>query len=344
MGVILKENNIIHTKRKHDKFLGSSRYRFDAGKNMIVLKPKNKPVVKKETESVNNDNLDYFHKERMMFLGRDISNVLIEQKNTSDLLESENNETIREYKLNKKKVREKCSAFFGLKKSRKFLAFYSISFPLNFPDDMCMKVFNTFLTRLRKDFRLRSYLWVAERQKNGTLHFHLLTNCYMPIRRVNYYMAKAIETQIKKNKIDVSFDVTKYNGVDVKRVNNNRKALNIYLTKYVSKNSILFYRLPYHSSRDISELFTAESFVSVNHKDFKHIADVLQHITTYVIDSEFATIEYLCQKQENGKHFNPPDDWYWLRDFLNDLIYYNHYSSDKHTTIPLGKCKENISQ
>lgn len=68
-------------------------------------------------------------------------------------------------------------------------------------------------------------------------------------------MAKAIDNQIrsKKNqgKINVNFDITTYNGVDVRHVNNNRKALNSYLTKYVSKNDELFDRLPYHSSRDI---------------------------------------------------------------------------------------------
>jgi len=60
-----------------------------------------------------------------------------------------------EYKLNKKKVREKCSAFFGIRQSKKFLAFYSISFPQNFPDEFAYQCFNTVLTRLRRDCGLK---------------------------------------------------------------------------------------------------------------------------------------------------------------------------------------------
>ncbi|WP_461827362.1 rolling circle replication-associated protein [Dysgonomonas sp.] len=88
---------------------------------------------------------------------------------------------------------------------------------------------------------LKSYLWVAEHQKNETIHFHMLTNTFMHIKKVNHFMARAINTQVRKKenkgKINVNFDIKKYNGVDVRHVNNNRKALNCYLTKYVSKNT-----------------------------------------------------------------------------------------------------------
>ena len=255
MGIILKENNIIYTKKKHEKFLGSSKYRFDVLKNQIHFKEKkiSVPVIPERIISVDSDSDSYRILREDYYSG--ISNC--------DLLgrvlkEKEKRPKKTEYVLNKKKVRENCSAFFGLRQSRKFLAFYSISFPRHFPDDYAFKVLNTVLTRLRKGNGLKSYLWVAERQKNGTIHFHLLTNNFIYVRVFNYYMAKAIENQINKYDIDVNFDVNKYNGVDVRHVNNNRKALNIYLTKYVSKNLETFFRLPYHSSRDISELFTAE--------------------------------------------------------------------------------------
>jgi hypothetical protein len=38
---------------------------------------------------------------------------------------------------------------------------------------------------------LSTYLWVAERQKNNTIHFHLLTNDFMEIRIVNEFMANS---------------------------------------------------------------------------------------------------------------------------------------------------------
>lgn len=334
MGIILKENNLIHTKIRHEKFLGSSRYRFDKGTNTIYLKEKLSPVIplakNEDFENIDfsNEMKDYFKSDSLMgaFNREPIEPKQEETKKTKKT----------EYKLNKKKVREKCSAFFGLKQSRKFLAFYSISFPMGFPDDYAFKCFNTVLTRLRKNCGLRSYLWVTERQKNGTIHFHMLTNNFMYVRKFNYYMAKAIETQIDKHNIDANFDMLKYNGVDVRHVNNNKKALNCYLTKYVSKNTIIFYRLPYHSSHDISELFTTETFVNTDSSDFAPIKEALKHITTFVVDNEYCTIEYLCQKQENGKFLNPPDEWYWLRDFCNEQIYKNHYAKVKFKNMPLG--------
>lgn len=331
MGIILKENNLIHTKLKHEKFLGSSRYRFDKGTNTIYLKEKLCPVIPlakneeiKEAD-FSKDAEEYFKNDSLMAAFH------------REPLEPEKPKTKKtEYKLNKKKVREKCSAFFGLKQSRKFLAFYSISFPMGFPDELGYQCLNTVLTRLREKCGLKSYLRITERQKNRTIHFHLLTNNYMYIRTVNYFMAKAIETQVDNNHLDVNFDVTKYNGVDVRHVNNNRKALNIYLTKYVSKNSIVFHRLPYHSSRDISELFTAETFPHVDCSDFRPIKEALKHIQTFVIENDWCTIEYLCQKQANGKYFNPPDSWYWLRDFCNEQIYKNHHSKVQFKRLPLS--------
>jgi hypothetical protein len=73
----------------------------------------------------------------------------------------------------------------------------------------------------------------------------------MAIKIVNEYMAKALKTE-KKIVNDVLNDVNTevYNGVDVKKVGNNKKSLIGYLIKYVAKNNIEFYRHPWHCSRD----------------------------------------------------------------------------------------------
>ena len=180
------------------------------------------------------------------------------------------------YTLRKGKIRNKILNFFNLNASKKFCAFYSISFPKGFPDELCYKIFNTWLTRCRKDCNLKSYLWVAERQKNNTLHFHLITNNFMRISIVNNYMKECIRTQNKKENLGISkYIIDNYNGVDVdniwesKRKGKNSKRLNkteatrkisMYLTKYVSKNDTKSDRLPWHCSRDISALF-----ISINY-------------------------------------------------------------------------------
>ncbi|NDW09063.1 hypothetical protein [Dysgonomonas sp. 520] len=388
MGIILKENNIVYTKKRHNKLLGSSRYQFNDFLSCVEVKePKLTPVIPKydETEGCEKgfDDSDYPEYESNRPVDLHIESIFNEAKLRYELNRSDEdtkevsyssqiaNQTPRsaiisisnkvykerkerspEIRLNKKLVREKCSAFFGLRQSRKFLAFYSISFPYGFPDDLCFKVFNTVLTRLREKAGFRSYLWVCERQKNGTLHFHMLTNSWVNVRRVNWYFAKAIETQIKKQGLKLGgleyinkkgeksltkeFDVNKYNGVDIRHVNNNKKALNSYLTKYVSKNESVFYRSCWRCSHDISELFTAETFKNMDDPEFQYILKTINHIKTFVVDGEWATVEYFQQKQDNGKYFSPPDEWYWFRDYWNEQIYKMHHSPLKFDCISLN--------
>ena len=52
------------------------------------------------------------------------------------------------YSLRKGKIRNKILNFFNLNASKKFCAFFSISFPKAFPDELCYKIFNTWLTLL----------------------------------------------------------------------------------------------------------------------------------------------------------------------------------------------------
>ncbi len=77
------------------------------------------------------------------------------------------------------------------------MAFYSISFPAGLSDSSCYQILNTCLTRIRKWRKKFSYIWVAERQKNGTTHFHMLTNVYMGIGIVNGFFKVAIDNVLQ---------------------------------------------------------------------------------------------------------------------------------------------------
>lgn len=120
-------------------------YKFDAGKKCFLKKEKktkpNIPVYEVAETSVQED-----ISENMKALA--VSNPKFAQIHHTYNLDAEpkKKEKKTEYKLNKKIVREKCSAFFGLKQSRKFLAFYSISYPMGFPDDYAFKCLNTLFT------------------------------------------------------------------------------------------------------------------------------------------------------------------------------------------------------
>jgi hypothetical protein len=210
-------------------------------------------------------------------------------------------------------VRKKCNAFSRLDKSRKFLAFYSISFPKGLSDEIAYKIYNTWLTRCRKDCGLKSYLWVAERQKNGTIHFHLLTNDFMPIKTVNSFMASCLASE-KKNglKALIRAKTEKYNGVDVSKVDKNRKSLIGYLTKYITKNEIEFTHLPWHCSRDVSRLFTKINFETEERdKYFDQIPESVEKYNVYITDD----------LKVAGFKFRPNDRIYSELDEVNEMIY-----------------------
>ncbi len=258
MSYILSYNSISYTEIKIlSRFGGSSKYRVIDDELITVEKKKTEPKI----STVNNEKLkidsdldtnksDHLEPDTDLVNEKDISLTEVEKKT---------------YKLNKSKLKKKCHAFSRLKKSSKFLAFYSISFPNGLTDEFGYQIFNTWLTRCRKNCNLNSYIWVAERQKNGTIHFHLLTNDFMPIKTVNGFMSKALKTY-KNRGIEAlkEVDTEKYNGIDVKKVGNNKKGLISYLAKYISKNDIAFYRLPWHCSRDVSRLFTSSNYNEEN--------------------------------------------------------------------------------
>ena len=146
----------------------------------------------------------------------------------------------RQYRVKQNVIKAKALAFFSLKSN--FYAFYSISFPQGLDDKKIISCFNVWRTRVSKVHGQFDYLRVSERQKNGTLHFHLLTDKFFPIRELNRYMA-------------VTLGMPNYNGVDVQHVKNT-KGLTLYLSKYMSKGEKMEGVHPYRCSRLVSALAT----------------------------------------------------------------------------------------
>jgi|WetSurMetagenome_2_1015567.scaffolds.fasta_scaffold00174_14 hypothetical protein len=226
---------------------------------------------------------------------------------------SEKTEERKTFRLNKSKVKKKCHAFSRLEKSKKFLAFYSISFPCGLPDENAYKIFNTWLTRCRKSMNLNSYLWVAERQKNGTIHYHLLTNDFMSIKQVNGFMGTALMTEKKKGVEALKkIDIDKYNGVDVKKVGQSKNGLISYLAKYVTKNEVEFYRLPWHCSRDVSRLFT-----SINYDDEEQD----KYWNQLPESSKHYNVKFEEYYKVAGFMFKPKTEIYEDLDIINEIIY-----------------------
>lgn len=234
----------------------------------------------------------------------------------------------REYKLNVKKVRARAWALFNTRQGQKHMSFNTISFPIGFSDDDAFKCFNVFLTRCRKKAGLKNYLWVSERQKNGTIHFHMITTEYMPIKQINSFMAVCLSKYFDAYKGTEAFAryatkeefQAKYNGVDVESVRNcerNKGKLANYITKYISKeNTITFSRLVWHCSRSVSALFTDINITE------DEVFEIIEHMNNngfeakYLEINEFVSVFYLNVSNGND-YYHVPDE------YLKDLYIVN---------------------
>lgn len=164
-----------------------------------------------------------------------------------------------------------CNALFSSQKKNAFLGMLTVSFPPSVNDDIAAQALNTWLTALRQKGRrvVRQYLWVSERQKVGTIHYHMLILNRVNIVYVNRAMKVVLCNLVRSGVIDYPLAAMKrYNGVDLAKdrktrvVTNfcdpkSRKALFYYITKYVTKNNESFDHAAWNCSRGFSALFTA---------------------------------------------------------------------------------------
>jgi hypothetical protein len=93
-----------------------------------------------------------------------------------------------------------------------------------------------FIRNMRNVYKLRSYVWRAERQKNGNIHFHFATDTYIDYAAIrdawNFQQGKFhfIREFQQRNKTEFP------NSTDVKAVRN-IKNLAAYLVKYMTKKN-----------------------------------------------------------------------------------------------------------
>ena len=181
----------------------------------------------------------------------------------------------REYFVNEKVISARVYSYVLAMKAP-ILHMVTISFPSMVTDDQGFQYLNTWLTVAKQSLHLRDHLYVAERQQNGTVHFHIMVPQYFNIVKANRAMSVILRNEVRKGNLPgySIFQAKKYNGVDLakdkhKKVTNfadprKRKNLVAYITKYVSKGKKPkdgetgkgFKHLAWHNSRGFSSMFT----------------------------------------------------------------------------------------
>jgi hypothetical protein len=177
------------------------------------------------------------------------------------------------YHVNIPLVKKRIWLLFLMNNATKNLYFLTISFPLYLDDDVAYRCFNSWLTNMRTHAGLKNYLWVAERQGNGTVHFHIFIGEFLWIGRANKAMKSALTTAYKNGDLTPEqFKSCKdYRGVHLSKdkkgkvqnlrrikAKNQRKAIVNYIAKYVTKadekNEQVHKHLAWFCSRSFSRL------------------------------------------------------------------------------------------
>ena len=70
------------------------------------------------------------------------------------------------------------------KRSLKFITLTLSSRQKHTDNEIRNKLLNQFLTELREKFGLKNYIWKAEKQENGNLHFHILVDVYIHYKQI----------------------------------------------------------------------------------------------------------------------------------------------------------------
>ncbi len=217
----------------------------------------------------------------------------VKKDDVTEVVSKVKSERRKIYRINKKEVTHRVRNYVHAQLKEKQLYFWTITFFEGTNDDTAFLLLNKWLTRLRHEKLLKSYLWISERQKNGTIHFHLIIPHRLCVKKANKYMRASIMHCINNNEISITREQAKnYNGVDIakdrktKRVTNfakqnKQKSLANYLTKYITKNDSYFTHLAWHCSRDFSNLiisvrFTDREILASNLYNFLNMTDTLE--------------------------------------------------------------------
>ena len=169
-------------------------------------------------------------------------------------------------------------------------------------DDKIIKkeCFEWWLSLARRKFGLKHYVWKAERQKNGNLHFHLTTNCFIDVDDLRDSWNLAQNRIGFLDLFELKHNHTNPNSTDIKIVNS-KKAIGSYIAKYIGKELEKGDRI----SGKVWDC--SKSLKSVKLPTIEFLEDVQEEIKFYldkdrmgIIEKDYITIFTLKNFKTNG--------------------------------------------
>jgi len=93
------------------------------------------------------------------------------------------------------------------------------------------------IKRLKRKYKLNSYVWRAERQRNGNLHFHIITDCYIRYDHLRNDWNSVLNKFGYIDQFEKKHGHRNPNSTDIHSITN-IKNLSQYFSKYMSKDEL----------------------------------------------------------------------------------------------------------
>ena len=126
----------------------------------------------------------------------------------------------------------------SLKQTRKQIKFITLTLPvkqMHTDKEIKRDMLNNFLIQLKRSYGVKNYLWIAETQGNGNLHFHIITNVNIAWQTIRKIWNTILNNYGYIDKFEEKYKHRDPNSTDIhvlKKVRN----LSAYLTKEMTKN------------------------------------------------------------------------------------------------------------
>lgn len=118
------------------------------------------------------------------------------------------------------------------------ISFITLTFPPHsFSSDAkkCHKqLLEPMLRVLRRRYQMKSYIWKCEKQVNGSIHYHLTSDCYIPYKMLMQEWNNILNRNNCLEDFKRTYGHHNPNSVDIKAVRK-IKNLEAYLVKYITK-------------------------------------------------------------------------------------------------------------
>lgn len=173
-----------------------------------------------------------------------------------------------------------------------------------------------FLQTMRRKHGMRTYLWKAELQKNGSVHYHITTTAFIPYYDIRDRWNTLVRKHGMLDKFKKQYGHDNPNSIDIHSVQKVQD-MEAYLLKYISKetqNEIALSGKVWDCSLNLKR---SEYYTTTNTHD-------IHNQIRSDIDSGQAWATYLDRCVVIRYHF---DDYYisFSQDIIND--YYSHLNS-----------------